>query len=115
MMKGRTIVSEQIQRQPQRTKREEATVEEVEFDRTETDEVLAECDNCLSNIDDVLTEVIDRELTDSEVFDLGHPDDWDDDVDLSAMDGEEYDAAVDRYEAAYENVTGMTFTSRCGC
>lgn len=113
-------MSEQIQRQPQRREQEEVTPEETTFDRSTTDEVMESCDNCLANIDEVLDEVKGRELTESEVYDLGHPDDWDDEM-IGALTGIEYDAAADRYEAAYENITGLTYATvpkwydRCGC
>lgn len=114
-------MSEQIQRQPRRQEKEEVTQEEVTFDRSQTEEVIEGCDNCLASIDEVLEEVKGRELTDSEVYDRGEPErrDYMDKSGLWWRENgyEDYLKDRDRFEQAYENITGLVLrrAGRCGC
>jgi len=105
------------QQQLTKQKREqtEEVVEETTADTTRTEEVVAECDSCLSNIDDILAEVAetdvpDLELTDEDIYSMGHPDPQDyRDPETGEYDWESYIAAKDRYVKAYENITGMSY------
>lgn len=103
------------QQQLTKTKQDrgEDVVVEEERDTSRTEEVIAECDSCLSEIDDILNEIEDNELpgepTDEEIYAQGPPDLFDFADGNGGYDWDAFIEAKDRYAAAYEAVTGLSY------